>query len=537
MNITLRDYQQDLYNKIRKELSQGRNRVLAQLETGGGKSVVIGHIANVLGGRTLILTHRAEILDQNSEWIPDVGILHAKKNTVGVNTRVVIAMVQTLDSRLKRYGVDYIGSFENVILDEVHVQIFQKVFDKYRPRYIIGFTATPITNKKSTIIIHGDEYTHTHTMSEQFDSIVTGISIQELIDRGFLVQDFNVSLKLPDFDNLRDSESTPDGYTYASVNEVYSNKASIKVLNDAIDKYCEGKKTLIFNATTKVNLEVYEALKERNLNVRMYDSVNSKSGREEVVEWFKSEREAILVGANVFTTGFNVTDIEVVIVNRATKSLSLWIQMVGRGGRPTESIMKDHFTVIDLGQNLERHGAWSMARNWDEYFRPQPPKKKRSVNLIETWACSVCGSLSPNGVELRADGEIYCAFCGAKKITSEVGAHKPAKDGSLVIVDDIPLPSGRKIVEYCKDVGLNSNKAFRILEDRILKLFSHYQVSRAYYLERREDFDKRVSDIFRPIYFSIIKAKLGGSHVTYESELNRVKSKILKFYKIDGEES
>ena len=92
----------------------------------------------------------------------------------------------------------------------------------------------------------------------------------------------------------------------------------------------------------------------------MYDTVNSNArDREGIVNWFKEEREAILIGANVFTTGFNETDIEVVIVNRATKSLGHWIQIVGRGARTTEVIPKDHFTCIDLGQNIERDGISS----------------------------------------------------------------------------------------------------------------------------------------------------------------------------------
>ena len=538
MNIKLRDYQEDLYNGIVSEMSKGKRKILAQLETGGGKSVVIAYLADKLEGRTLILTHRAEILEQNAEWIKGVGILRAKKNTVGISTRVVVAMVQTLHARIKRYGVEYIGHFDNIILDEVHIQIFEKVFKKYYCRYIIGFTATPILNKKETVKINDIEYIKTHTLSETFDTIVVGISISELIERDYLVQDFNISLELPNIDKLKDSISTPDGYTFASLNEVYSNKASIKVLTEAIETYCKGKKTLIFNATTKTNLFVYEALKSLNLNVKLFDSVNSSaSERDGIIDWFRNERSAILIGTNVFTTGFNVTDIEVIIVNRATKSLGLWIQMVGRGSRPTDKILKDHFTCIDLGQNIERHAIWSSSRDWKALFEPVPLKLKRARNLIETWACNYCGGLTPSGEVLKEDGKLYCYSCGSQKSTTEnQGSDKKDKDGNLVEVDRIPLPSGSRILKYAKLHNGDETFAFRVLEERIMSLFTHYRVEKEAYIEREQDYRNRVESIYRPIYFVIIKSDLIGKNRRYKTQLGRMFKKIERYYQIIRDE-
>ena len=68
--IKLRPYQEDLYNQIIEAMAEN-DRILCQAETGFGKSILIGHLANNLPGRTLILTHRIELLNQNSEWIND----------------------------------------------------------------------------------------------------------------------------------------------------------------------------------------------------------------------------------------------------------------------------------------------------------------------------------------------------------------------------------------------------------------------------------------------------------------------------------
>ena len=524
--IVLRPYQQDLYDKALEALKEYK-RVLVQLDTGGGKSIIIAKMAADLPGRTLILTHRTEILEQNAEWIRDVGHLTSKENTVGVKTEVAIAMVQTLHFRIKQFGKDYLGSFDNIILDEVHIQIFSKVFKKIPYKRLIGFTATPVVNKKRNFKVHGVEFVQDVTLSETFDTIVCGVTTSELIDLGYLVQDHNIILKIPDFDKLVSSESQPDGYTTKSLNDVYNNRASIDVLYNAVERYCKGKKTLIFNATTKSNTYVLNALKKKGYNARLFDSVNSKTNeREDVINWFREQKEAMLIGVNVFTTGFNVTDIEVVIVNRATKSLGLWIQMVGRGARTTDKVFKDKFTVIDLGQNISMHGTWSSSRDWKEYFYPGPARRKRKTDLIEVWECRNCGAYNLKGNNV-------CEICGEERIPPETESNKKDKDGILVENEPIPLPKSKAIIEYCRKIGQGSDFAFKLLEARIIELFSSRNVSRDYFVRRESEFIERVAQIYRPIYFAIIKSELAGKNRRLSTQFDRMKTKIYKYYGIE----
>lgn len=539
MNIQLREYQQSTYDAIIDKLSDDKIRSLCvALPTGGGKSVLIAKLANSLSGRTLILTHRIEILQQNSEWLHRASVLTAKNNTLRYDCDIVIAMVQTAFARIQKYGIDYLGHFDNIILDEVQVLIFQKVFEKYEYKKLIGFTGTPVLNKKIYSEIDGVEYVEDYTLSEIFDDLVQGTDTQELIDLGYLVQDYNIVLNLPDFDKLKESESNPDGYTTKSLNEVYSNTASIEILNKAYYDHCKGKKTIIFNATTKINEFVYNNFKEHGLNVKMFDTVNSTDinpktkkpfTRAEIIDWFNSERDAILINTNVFTTGFNVTDVEVVIVNRATKSLSLWIQMVGRGSRTTTKIFKDIFTVIDLGQNIHEHGIWSKKRDWSEYFYSSGKRLKHKSDLLDTWECTKCGALNVKGI-------LICEKCGADKTESsgEKKISKKLKDGTLEVVNEMPLPKAHSIISYTKSKGENSNFAFMLLERKILELFNHYNVTADFYHNRKEEFDARVKAIYRPIYFAIIRSDLDGSHKRLDSQFERILTKIEKKYERDN---
>jgi superfamily II DNA or RNA helicase len=533
--IKLRTYQQGLYDGIQNKLKDKNVRsICAVLPTGGGKSVVIAKLAQELKGRTLILTHRIEILQQNSEWLQNSAVLTSKDNTLSYDTQVVIAMVQTAYARIKKYGIEYLGDFDNIILDEVQVLIFKKVFEQYNYKKLIGFTGTPVLNKKKYTTINDIEYVEPYTLSEIFDTIVQGTDTEDLIDLGYLVQDYNIVLDLPNMDKLKPSSSNPDGYTTNSLNEVYANSVSIEILKNSYYRYCKGKKTLIFNATTKVNNVVYKYLKDLGLNVKMFDTVNKTDinnktekpyTRAEIIKWFNNERDAILINTNVFTTGFNVTDVEVIVVNRATKSLSLWIQMVGRGSRTTNKIFKDKFTVLDLGQNIYEHGIWSMRRNWEEYFYPGEKRLKQKNDVFDTWTCTNCGAFNTKEV-------LFCENCGEPMQKSE-SSNKKDKIGEFRVVSDMPIPKSFQIINYTKSRKESSNFAFKLLERKIIDLFIHYNVSSEFYIKNQSRFIERIKEIYTPIYFAIIRSELKGANKTLNNQIRRIKIKINKLYNLN----
>jgi len=54
-------------------------------------------------------------------------------------------------------------------------------------------------------------------------------------------------------------------------------------------------------------------------------------------------------------------------MNRATKSPTLYYQMIGRGSRRLPK--KDAFKVIDLGNNAARFGLWTADVDWQKIFK------------------------------------------------------------------------------------------------------------------------------------------------------------------------
>ena len=546
--IQLYDHQQPLYDEIFGAVGTHR-KILGQAETGFGKSVVIGKLANNLPGRTLILTHRIELLNQNSEWIKDLGILTAKVRKVqGLkDCKNVISMAQTCRARFKKYGADYIGEFQNVICDEIHVDFFKEVYDQIPNANVIALTATPIVDKKEEKQVGDMTYVRKITMADEFDVLFQGIRTKELIDLGYLTQDFNIQLTPPDLSKLKNSNSSPDGYTSNSMSEVFGSSASLETVVKGYDEFCSaeanggvGKKTIIFNPTTKVNKKMYDVFVEKGIECKLYDSVNpTEHTRNEITTWFINTPGAVLLNVGVFTTGFSVNDLEAIIYNKKTKSLSLWLQSIGRGSRvlTKEQIargqVKQNFLVLDLGLNIAEHGRWSDDRDWSEHFVKHKWKLKRDSDLLRMWECEECGHFNLQGEVYSS--ELDCIICEECKAPRKPRKQKKKYiEGEFVVIEEPIKPQAKKIIEYVKRVGGDQNMVFKIARMQILDLFKYHTPKGDYQL-RNSLYMNRISELYRPVYFGCLydKELKQGANRRLSTELNRIKELVDEYYGIE----
>jgi len=112
---------------------------------------------------------------------------------------------------------------------------------------------------------------------------------------------------------------------------------------------------------------VFHAFKKAGYPIAHLDNTNTKSERELILKWFHKTPNAIITSVSILTTGFDEPTIEAIILNRATKSLTLYYQMIGRGSRVLDN--KNTFDVIDLGNNFHRFGPWGADLDWQKMFR------------------------------------------------------------------------------------------------------------------------------------------------------------------------
>lgn len=335
--------------------------LLYQLPTGGGKTVVFSEIVRryikYYNKKVVVLTHRVELCSQTSSVLEGFGV-HNKI----INSQVkalpdqddymcFVAMVETLNNRLSDNDLE-LKNVGLVIIDEAHYNSFRKLFKFFKDCFILGVTATPLSSNIKL------------PMKDHYKKLIVGDDIGTLIKNGYLAKadtfTYDVALNTLKIGINGD-------YTVKSSEALYSNSLMLNKLVYAYEEVSQGKKTLIFNNGINTSKDVYHAFKRAGYNIRHLDNTSSKQERSEILEWFKHTKKGILTSVSILTTGFDEPTVETIILNRATRSLTLYFQMIGRGSRILDD--KSSFQVIDLGNNLARFGAWDQLLDWQQVFK------------------------------------------------------------------------------------------------------------------------------------------------------------------------
>lgn len=360
---SLYDYQISDLNRIFEvmENSPDNYNLLYQLPTGGGKTVIFSEIVRRYiknhQKKVVILTHRVELCKQTSKMLSGFEV-----NNKVINSKVkelpdqdqykcFVAMVETLNNRLNDDKLE-LKDIGLVIIDEAHYNSFRKLFKFFEKCFILGVTATPLSSNIKL------------PMKDNYKKLIVGDDILTLIKNGFLskaeIYNYDVSLNTLKIGINGD-------YTVKSSEALYTNSLMQGKLMHAYEDMSKGKKTLIFNNGINTSKEVYHTFKKAGYNIRHLDNTCSKQERKEILKWFKHTPYGILTSVSILTTGFDEPTVESVILNRATRSLTLYFQMIGRGSRVLQN--KNSFLVLDLGNNVVRFGPWDQSVDWQHIFR------------------------------------------------------------------------------------------------------------------------------------------------------------------------
>jgi superfamily II DNA or RNA helicase len=201
-------------------------------------------------------------------------------------------------------------------------------------------------------------------MKDTYDELIVGESISSLVETGFLARATTYHYQV----GLTSLKVGSNGdYTVSSSERLYNNHAMQDKLLSAYREKCIGKKTLIFNNGISTSQYVYATFQDAGYEIKHLDHTFSARERKEILQWFRDKPDAILTSVSILTTGFDEPTVECIILNRATKSLTLYFQMIGRGSRLLPH--KKEFMVIDLGNNLNRFGLWDSPIDWTAIFK------------------------------------------------------------------------------------------------------------------------------------------------------------------------
>lgn len=373
-------------------------RILYQLPTGGGKTVIFSEIARRFiqkyNKKVIVLTHRIELCKQTSSALKTAGIKNKIINSTvkRINRRMgydcYVAMIETLKNRIEAGQVNA-DEFGLVIIDEAHHNSFYKLLSEFTNATIIGVTATPLSSDSDL------------PMNKSYDELIVGESIRALIDQGFLAKPttwrYDVEL------NTLITGQHGD-FTVGSSDELYSSPAMLDLLVHAYETHSKNKKTLIFNNGIFTSKKVCQVFTDLGYPIRHLDNQTSPAERTEILKWLKKTRGAILTSVSILTTGFDEPSVQTVILNRATNSLTLYHQMIGRGARRLPR--KKTFSIIDLGNNTDRFGQWDAPFDWQAVF-DNPEAYNESIRSQTSYEMhhmpSAMRSKFPNSAQISFD--------------------------------------------------------------------------------------------------------------------------------------
>jgi superfamily II DNA or RNA helicase len=437
MSFSFFGYQTKLIGGLAQCLTRVR-RVVGQLATGGGKTVIFSGISYSYiqknNDSVLILVHRKKLLKQARKSLYNLFKIDCQIIIAGMQhvpyAKVYVGMIESVKSRL-----DKLPPIGLVIADEAHIANFNKVLQKhFTTQKIIGFTATPITASKK------------HPLKDYYDDIVCGVDIAELIalNKEFpkqgLVQNITFAPKdIVDRAALQVSQSHGD-FQDGQMSLEFSKTKYVQNTVKFYEKHAKGTKTIVFNVNIDHSKLVCDAFVGAGYDCKHIDSEMNDTEQTHILNWYKHTPNAILCNVGILTTGFDEPSIETVIINRSTISLSLWLQMCGRGSRPFPSKML--FTIIDLGGNAVTLGDWCDARDWYDIFwnPPKPGDPKDQPAPVKS--CPNCDAIIP------APSKV-CRFCGYEYPNKEMAPESEKEiDEMVVITKGI---DAKKLIEKNKD--------------------------------------------------------------------------------------
>lgn len=358
MALKPRWYQSKAIIDICRKYAEGFNAPLFVLPTGGGKTVIISDLAQLVTRKAksvLILVHRQELIKQTSDKLIRIGQSHGIiwKKYQRTDHLVQVASIQTLVRRKGKYP-----PFDLIIIDEAHratAKTYKSILAESPNSRILGVTATP-------------ERADGTGLDGIFDCLVLGPTIGELTDAGFLVpcsvwgppRHIDLS-RVP----IHNGDFAPDALSEEM------DKPSIT--GDALREYqriAPGRKALAFCVSVKHAKNVAKQFTAAGVPADVLYGDMSDQDRARVLDRFSRGAITVLVTRDIATEGFDDPSIEVGIGLRPTKSRGLHRQMGGRIFRPFPG--KEECIFLDHADNcLKRHGMFDDEPEWSLKGKPK----------------------------------------------------------------------------------------------------------------------------------------------------------------------
>jgi DNA repair protein RadD len=404
--LDLRPYQRSAIDALYTYFGVSTGNPLICMPTGTGKSVVIaGFMRDALEAypetRILMLTHVKELIQQNYMALLRVwpgapaGIYSAGLSRRDIRAQILFAGIQSIHKRAAQ-----VQRCDLVIVDEAHL-ISRNDSGMYRSFLaelqrmnggmvkVIGFTATPY-RMDSGMLHEGKD--------RIFTDIAFEVPMLEMMGQGYLCpvipKKTTTQLDVGGV-GTRGGEFIA-GQLEAAVDQDHITAAAVS----EIIQHGEGRGSwLVFCSGVSHARHVRDAIRERGFTAETVTGDTTPAERDQFLAGYKAGRIRCLTNANVLTTGFDAPGTDLVALLRPTKSVGLYVQMVGRGTRLAPG--KEDCVVLDFAGNTARHGPVDTVdgRRKEQGEDGEAPVKTcpecQTINHAAVRICTECGHEFP----------------------------------------------------------------------------------------------------------------------------------------------
>jgi len=420
--IQLRPHQQAAADAVEDAFRAGINRPLIDMCVGAGKSLTFAELARreiARGGRVIISAHTRELVEQNAAACRSLG-LETRINAAALGERawrapVISAAVQSIYRNAQSFGpISLLGVDEAHLLPHSESGMYRELIRGLggpgRVR-VVGGSGT-VFRLQGGSLVEGE--------GAPFDQVVYRYSILDGIRDGYLVPAFSAGAtdkidasKL----RIRQGEYTGDSQDVQMIAAMDNHIAQM------VHHGSERRAWLVFEASVKAAHAMTTRMNEWGIPTGLVLGETPPAVRRETIEAFRSGRLRALVNRDTLTTGFDVQQVDMLVMRRRTQSLGLYLQMTGRllrtiGGNIAHSVAagKADGLVLDFAGNIDLHGPL-------DFIRPKESKARlvscetcgirNAAAAVRCWSCDApMEKLCPRCLEGMQKGLVDCPHCG-----------------------------------------------------------------------------------------------------------------------------
>jgi DNA repair protein RadD len=395
----LRPYQQLAIEQVLAWIETHTGNPCIVMPTGSGKSHVVAALCKHAiqtwpETRVLMLTHVKELIEQNVEKMREhwpavpLGVYSASIGRRQLGEPITFAGIQSIRTRAADVGhVDLIIVDECDLIGHKDQGGYRKLIAELKainPHVVvIGLTATPYRMGHGLIT---DEPALFHALLEP-------VSVEQLLHLGHLCP-LRMRKTITSYDTSGVHKRGGEFIEAELQKVVDTDEQTQKVVKEILANADGRKSWILFCTGVDHSLHVAEAVRAHGITCATVLGETPKTERASIIADFKRGKVQCLTNADCLTTGFDHPAIDLIGFLRPTASTRLFMQMAGRGMRPSPG--KKDCLVLDFA---------GVSAVCGTITNPVIPSKKGNEGVAPVKPCAACNEL----VHISAK---VCPACG-----------------------------------------------------------------------------------------------------------------------------